>query len=126
MKKIITVATILFSLSLYARSGIKFNSLEHDFGTIQQETVVRFTFLFMNTGNSPLIIERVKTSCGCTGTLLSSKELKPGEQGSLEITFDSGNDIGLTTRTISIFTNDPANKVVKIKIKANIIAAGDE
>lgn len=126
MKKYLTVLLLLFAVSLYAKSTVKFDRLEHDFGMVQQETVVKATFTFKNTGNTLLVIERVKTSCGCTGTLLSSSELKPGEQGMLEISFDSGGYSGTIIRTITVLTNDPSHKEVKIHIKANVIESGDK
>src|SRR5512145_1240724 len=125
MKKTI-IMILLLSTALYARSGIKFDKVEHDFGTVPQDSVVTATFTFKNTGNSVLVIERIKTGCGCTSTLLSKKELNPGEQGTLEIAFDSAGYNGIVTRTISVFTNDPGNKEVKLKIKVNVLETGDK
>ncbi len=126
MKKIITIIMVLFATAVYAKSGIKFDKLVHDFGSIQQDTVVKAAFTFKNTGGSVLVIDRVKTSCGCTNTMLSKKELKPGEQGTLEIAFDSAGYSGKVTRTITVFTNDPENKEVKLKIIATVIEQGDK
>lgn len=125
MKKILAVI-LLLTVAAYAKSGIKFDRLEYDFGSIQQASVVIAKFTFKNTGNSTLVIERIKTGCGCTSTLLSKKELNPGEQGSIEIAFDSEGYSGQVTRTVSVFTNDPANKEVKLKIKAYVIETGDK
>lgn len=123
MKKILFII-LLASMAAYAKSGISFDRTEFDFGTIQEGATPIATFTFRNTGNSVLVIERIKTSCGCTSTLLSKKELDPGEQGVLEITFDSEGYNGLITRTITVLTNDPANKEVKLKIKATVTGAG--
>lgn len=125
MKKLIFVLIILTAVSLYAKSVIKFDKLVHDFGSIQQETVVKAVFTYKNTGGSVLVIDRVKTSCGCTNTMLSKKELKPGEQGTLEIAFDSAGYSGKVTRTITVFTNAPENKEVKLKIIANVLEPGN-
>lgn len=125
MKKILAVI-LLLTVAAYAKSGIKFDRLEYDFGSIQQASVVIAKFTFKNTGNSTLVIERIKTGCGCTSTLLSKKELNPGEQGTIEIAFDSEGYSGQVTRTVSVFTNDPANKEVKLKIKAYVIETGDK
>lgn len=125
MKKILVII-LLSSVTLYAKSGIKFDRVVHDFGSIQQDTIVNVTFTFKNTGSSVLVIERIKTGCGCTNTNLSKKELKPGEQGTLEIAFDSAGYSGKVTRTITVYTNDPDEKEVKLKISANVIEPGDK
>ena len=125
MKKILIIL-LLFSVTLYAKSGIKFNTLEHDFGSISQDSIVTARFTFRNTGNSVLVIERVRTSCGCTSVFLSSQKLNPGEQGTLEIAFDSMGYSGSVTRSITVYTNDPSNKEVRLKIRANVLEADDK
>jgi hypothetical protein len=120
MKKLLLLI-LLSSTALYAKSGIKFDKVAHDFGSIQQNTVVRAAFSFKNTGNSLLVIDRVRTACGCTNTMLSEKELRPGEQGLLEIAFDSAGYKGKITRTVTVYTNDPDNREIKLKITANVL-----
>lgn len=126
MKKFITILIVLSAATLYAKSGIKFDRVVHDFGSIQQDTVVTVTFTFKNTGSSVLVIERIKTSCGCTNTSLSKKELNPGEQGTLEIAFDSAGYSGKVTRTITVCTNVPESKEVKLKIIANVTGPAEK
>ncbi|HQO40768.1 MAG TPA: DUF1573 domain-containing protein [Spirochaetota bacterium] len=121
MKKIFLAITILAAVSLYARSGIKFDRVAHDFGSVQPDTVVTAAFSFKNTGSSVLVIERVRTACGCTNTMLTRKELKPGEQGLLEIAFDSAGYSGRVTRTVTVYTNDPDNREIRLKITANVM-----
>ena len=125
MKKILIIL-LLSSVALYGKSGIKFNTLEHNFGSISQDSVVTARFTFRNTGNSVLVIERVRTSCGCTSVLLSSRKLNPGEQGTLEIAFDSMGYSGRVTRSITVYTNDPSNKEVRLKIRANVLETDDK
>jgi hypothetical protein len=44
----------------YAKPGIVFDKVIHNFGTVKTETSVKHTFHFRNTGKSTLIIERIK------------------------------------------------------------------
>jgi len=126
MKKTITLILILLAVSLQAKSGIKFDKYIHDFGDVPQSVIVVAKFTFRNTGNSVLVIERIRTSCGCTSTMLSKKELNPGESGILEISFDTEGYSGSITRAITVYTNSPARKEVKLKIKANVTEVGDK
>jgi uncharacterized cupredoxin-like copper-binding protein len=121
----ITMAAILClavsCTSLLGKPLIQLSKLEHDFGTIKQETVVKKTVAIKNIGNSALIIIDVQTSCGCTGTKVDKTTIQPGEEGSLEIMFNSGSYNGIITRTIIIHTNDPKNEKITFKITAHVI-----
>jgi len=43
-------------------SKIKFDEQYHDFGKVQQNTPVKYSFTFKNVGKGKLIIENVKAS----------------------------------------------------------------
>jgi hypothetical protein len=120
---IITVMMLCFAISCGSAFGkplIQFPKLEHDFGSIKQETVVKEIIKFKNAGNSDLVILDVQTSCGCTGTKIDKTTIAPGEEGSLEISFNSGHYEGPVTRSVIITTNDPKNARIIFKIKANV------
>ena len=72
----------------FAEPVMIFDTLEHDFGTIiEGERVVGY-FDYKNGGGEDLLITSVESSCGCTTPGWSSKPLKPGERGRLEVIFD--------------------------------------
>ena len=104
-----------------AKSVIVFNELVHDFGKVNKESVVRHTFTFKNNGKDKLVIDRVRTSCSCTGTLLSEREIQAGGTGKLEIELDTENNSGEMIRTINVYTNDPDNKIIKLVVKAMVV-----
>lgn len=91
-----------------------------DFGNVKEGNIVEVTIAFKNSGKKDLLIKDVKTSCGCTAALLSSKKLKPGEQGDLRIELDTSNRTGKLTRTVTLFSNDPVDPSQTITIFANI------
>ncbi|APG27153.1 hypothetical protein A7E78_04460 [Syntrophotalea acetylenivorans] len=88
-----------------------------DFGEVPQGEKVGHTFSFSNKGDEPLLIEKVKSSCGCTAALLSAKTLAPGESGELQANFDSTRFRGAVTKTISLYSNDPAQSVMQLHVK---------
>ena len=123
MKKILLYFTISLLASctyLFAEPLFSINKLEHDFGTIKQDITVTENIIFKNLGTSELLIEKVRTSCGCTETRVNKEKIKPKEEGILEISFNSGNYNGKITRSIYIYTNDPKNKIVIFKITAKV------
>ena len=91
-----------------------------DYGTIAQHSDGMRTFTFTNTGNAPLIISEVKTSCGCTVPAYSKEAILPGSEGQLEIVYDT-KKLGNFSKTITVISN--AKEVRKtLKIKGNIVA----
>ena len=98
-----------------------FENMEHDFGEIKQQEKVKYVFNFRNEGDGLLVIDKVKPSCGCTGTLLSSKEIPPGEKGEIEVTFKSGLSSGKKKKSIYVYANDPQAPTTRLYISANII-----
>lgn len=122
--KVFILSIMCFALScssLFGKPSIQFSKLDHDFGSIKQNTIVKETIKFKNIGNSNLIITNVETSCGCTGTKVDKNNITPGEEGSLEISFNSGHYDGKIVRSILIHTNDPKNNKVTFKIMANVV-----
>lgn len=100
---------------------LKLDKTEYDFGNVEEGKLVETKIGFKNIGKSELIISDVKTSCGCTAVLLSSKKLKPNEKGNLRIELDTNGREGKLTRTIIIYSNDPEGPNQVITLKANIL-----
>jgi len=94
----------------------------HDFGTITQHATVEHVFKFRNTGNATLKISRVQASCGCTAALLSAKEIAAGEPGEVELTFKSQDFKGKVRKYITLYTNDPVNKNVRLNMSAEVLS----
>ena len=92
---------------------------QYDFGNVEEGKVVEGKIGFTNAGQATLEIIDVKTSCGCTAALLSSKKLNPGEKGTLKIELDTSNREGILTRTVTLYSNDPtqANQTITLTVK---------
>lgn len=96
---------------------IVFTEAEHDFGTIESKTPVETVFEYKNTGEAPLVISNIATSCGCTVPQDWSKEpLAPGESGKFTVKFN-GSGANSVTKTITITSNTESGKET-VKIKA--------
>jgi len=90
-----------------------------NFGDIQEGEIVVHTFHFKNTGRKNLVILNVESSCGCTIPKFDKKPIPPGEEGKIEVEFNSSGRFGKQYKVIHIFANIP-EKVVELKIIANI------
>jgi hypothetical protein len=100
---------------------LTFNESQHDFGTVKEGQVVDYTFKFKNSGKGLLEVKKISTSCGCTVALISSKIIKPGEEGTLRVEFDTKKLEGKINRNITIQSNDPKEPNKVLLIFADII-----
>ncbi len=76
--------------SLVQGPQMTFVSPMYNFGKVRQGDKINTSFFFKNTGNQPLIILQVQTSCGCTVSNWSRDPVLPGQTGEINVTFDSG------------------------------------
>ena len=99
---------------------ISFEEKVFDYGTITKGADGNHTFTFTNTGNSPLIIESVKSSCGCTVPKKPEASIAPGASGSIQVRYDTQR-LGVFRKTITVTTNAGTNSVVALKIKGTVV-----
>ena len=97
---------------------LTFDTLRHDFGKFSKdEPLVRCAFAFTNTGTAPLIIHQAFASCGCTIPTYTKEPIKPGEKGTIDVTYDGTNKFpGHFQKTITIRSN-AINEVVRLTIE---------
>ena len=96
-----------------------FDKTVHDFGTIQDGTPVETVFSYTNTGESPLVITDIKSTCGCTVPRDWSREpLSPGESSQFTVKFN-GKGVNKTSKTVTIAANTVAGRET-VKITAFI------
>lgn len=94
---------------------ITFNEEKHDFGKITQGQKVSFSFVFKNTGGSELVISSAQGSCGCTVPTYPKEPVKAGQEGKIDVVFDSGGKSGLVQKTVTLVTNcNPSSKILTI------------
>lgn len=97
---------------------ITFDTLRHDFGKFSKdEPVVHCSFAFKNTGTAPLIIHQAFASCGCTVPTYTKEPIKPGEKGSIDVTYNGKDKFpGHFQKSITVRTN-AVNEVVRLTIE---------
>jgi len=119
MKKIVLVLFVgLLGFSLTAQDAaakIEFKSETVDYGDIEKGSDGIRVFEFTNTGNAPLVISNVKSSCGCTIPKKPDAPILPGKTGEIQVKYDT-NRVGPIRKAITVTSNaDTPTKVLKIK-----------
>lgn len=124
MKNLITVLFVgLIGFSVIAQekaAKIEFKTDVIDYGTIEKGADGVRVFEFTNTGNAPLIITKVKSSCGCTIPSKPKGPILPGETGKISVKYDT-NRVMPIRKTITVSTNAVNAPTIALKIKGLVV-----
>jgi hypothetical protein len=128
MKKLIAVLFIsIISFGAFAQekiAKIEFKETTIDYGTIEKGADGIRTFEFTNTGDAPLIISKVNSSCGCTVPKKPDGPILPGETGEIQVKYDTKRVMPIR-KTITVLSN-AETPTVALKIKGNVIDPGSK
>ena len=92
-----------------------------DFGSLGANNLIKTGTMLKNTGDAPLKIKGTDSEgCGCEAPVPSKDRLKPGEQTRLSVELNTSSYKGKIIRNLDIYTNDPDNPYVTLKIKGFI------
>ena len=124
MKKIaliLLVSVFTFTMSAQEKTvatdgpAFEFVTETIDYGKIEKDSDGARVFTFKNIGNAPLIIDKIKASCGCTVPTKPEGPIMPGETGDIKVKYAT-NRVGGFSKTITITSNaTEARKVIRIK-----------
>ena len=108
----------LFALTVTAQdksAKIEFKNETIDYGEIAKGSDGVRVFEFTNTGDAPLVISDVKSSCGCTIPKKPEAPILPGKTGEIQVKYDT-NRVGPIRKAITVTSNaETPTKVLKIK-----------
>jgi hypothetical protein len=88
----------------------------HDFGAKPTGDSLRHVFLLTNTGDRDLEIAKVRSGCSCAKPELDEKVIKPGQSVPLKVTVSLENLRGPVEQHIVVESNDPARRLLLLKI----------
>ncbi|MGD9928602.1 MAG: DUF1573 domain-containing protein [Mangrovibacterium sp.] len=120
---LLALATLFISGHVGAQSAqakIVFDQVEHDFGSFKEEAGSQsFNFNFVNNGATPLILNNVQASCGCTTPEWTRKPIAPGEKGFIKVSYNPQNRPGPFNKTITVSSNGEVPRTI-LRIKGNV------
>lgn len=87
---------------------------EHDFSTIPQGKPVYYNFEISNTGKTPLVLDDVHASCGCTTPEWSRDPIAPGGTARIRVGYNAAT-AGIFEKLITVTYNTSQSKQIKIK-----------
>ena len=98
---------------------IRFEEMEHQYGTIMKGGNGDCQFTFWNDGDEPLILQTVKASCGCTTPKYTQKPVMPGQKGVIDVHYNT-NNVGGFSKTVTVTSNAVNNQRVVLRIKGTV------
>jgi hypothetical protein len=120
MKKIFLLIVFISSLSVgaFAQQAatdttlvMQFESLVHDYGTIAKGSDGTCEFKFTNGGKTPLLLQNVSASCGCTVPEWTREPVQPGKGGSIKVRYNTAIVSGFT-KTVTVVSNAKNSPVI--------------
>lgn len=123
MRCLLLVIISLYSFTLFAqeRAEAQFSSTLFNFEVLKEvDGKVHHDFIFVNKGKVPIIIKKVKTTCGCMVPDWTRHPVLPGKKGFIRATFDPTNRPGNFDKTITVYTNS-RNPVHVLRIRGKVI-----
>jgi len=126
-------AALLFSFNVMAQDSnpnapeIKFDesvvtkngSIVYDYGKIYKNSDGTCQFTFENTGKEPLVLSKVRSSCGCTVPEWPRKPILPGKKATIDVEYDTRKP-GRFHKTITIYSNAERSPIVA-RIKGEVL-----
>ena len=130
MKKLVLLIGVLVMMAGVAKAQetkattngpeIEFEKLIHDYGEVPYNGNGECEFRFTNTGNEPLIIQKPKSSCGCTVPSWPKEPILPGESDVIKVTYRT-TKVGNINKTVTVTSNAVKNGTVVLRIKGKVL-----
>lgn len=122
MKKILTLIIMAAAAVQMAKAQpqITFRHWEQELGYVIWKKPATVTYEFTNTGDKPLVISNVTSSCGCTSVDWTRKAIQPKGKGTVTAVFDAAL-IGQFWKEIGVYCN-ASNEPVYLSFSGEVTA----
>ena len=102
--------------------SIQFEQEHIDLGMLPEEGIASMMIGVSNTGKSPLEIDRVTTTCGCTLATFEQFIVLPGQKTNMIVTIDPAKvKHPYGTKQLIVFSNDPARPEAQLEVSAQLM-----
>lgn len=102
-----------------SKTPIKFSNVVIERSAIPYDSQELFAFEFKNSGDTPILIQNVQTSCGCTTASKPEEPIQPGKKGEISVKYDTKR-VGDFTKTITVTTNVQPEPII-LTIKGKVL-----
>ena len=115
----ILILLLVSSMQLMAQARLTANKESFDFGQIEWNKPVTVDYIVTNSGDIPLIIANVTSSCACTVASWPNMPIEPGKQGVISVEFDA-KALGEFYKEVEIYSNSTPD-IVYLNFKGEVV-----
>ena len=90
----------------------------HDYGEIMKDSDGTWSFTFKNLGKESIVINRVRSTCGCTVPDWPREPIEPGASGEITVKYNTSTT-GTFLKSVFVYST-AANSPVKLQIKGKV------
>ena len=119
--RIVLIILILFPISLSSQIVTWQGETEYEFGDLVQHQPEEVDFTFVNTSSDTLLIDNVRSTCGCTAPYWDLTPILPDSASQIRIKYDSYK-AGYFHKKIKVFFNKQ-RKAERLSISGRVIPA---
>jgi len=91
---------------------------DHDFGELRQGKPATFVFKFKNIAPDTILLQTVRTTCGCTAARYTEDPVAPNETGEIAVEYDAYQS-GAFSKKIKVFF-DKQKKAETLRIRGEV------
>lgn len=99
---------------------IWFETYLHDYGEIEEDSDGTWSFAFKNLGKEAIVINRVRSSCGCTIPNWPREPIEAGASGEIAVKYNTA-QTGTFMKSVVVYST-AANSPVKLQIKGKVVS----
>lgn len=92
----------------------------HNFGTVAVAAKTEFRFPVYNQFSTPMHLQSVRASCGCTTPIIEKNVIQPGESATILARFNTGTFRGKKGATLTVVMTQPFYSEVRLKVDGYI------
>lgn len=118
-KKAAMKATASVKAPVVQGAGMVFESETIDYGTIAHNADGKREFVFVNNGNSPLIITSATGSCGCTVPTYPKEPIAPGAKAVIGVKYATDR-VGAFNKSVTLKSNAVQGDTKVLTIKGTV------
>ena len=104
--------------AMAAMPKLEFDRTVYNFGLTSGVPSLSGKFIYTNTGDAELKLQKPMPDCGCTVAMLQPDTLQPGEKGELVFTLTLAGLQGRIVKTIAVPSNDPRTPLALLTLQA--------
>ena len=113
----VALSCTLSSAQTKVSPSVEIDKMVHNFGDIiHRSGPVSCTFNLKNTGDKPVVIYNVISTCGCTDVNWTREPLRPGQSGKISVTYSNDEGAYPFDKTLTTYISD-TKKPILLKIR---------